>query len=79
MKQIYSIRDIILIIFAAIVLTGIYLNLKIMLNQTFFQLFEGTLDLNIYTLILFLIFLGFLQYLIQHERPFIQKNNIKDI
>ena len=78
MKQVNSIREISIIVFATIILTGIYLNLKIMLDQTFYQVFEGDLGLNFKTLIVFLTiltFLGILQYLIRQERPIHQKND----
>ncbi len=77
MKQFNRLREIIIIVFATIVLTGIYLNLKIMLDQTFYQVFEGDLGLNFNTLIVFLAiltFLGILQHLIRQEKPILQKN-----
>ncbi len=77
MKQVNPIREISIIVFATIILTGIYLNLKIMLDQTFYQIFEGDLGLGFNTLIVFLViltFLGILQYLIRQEKPILQKN-----
>ena len=59
-------------IFAAAVLTGIYINLRILMNQTFYQIFEGDLGLTINTLTIFmiiLILLAGIQYLIRQETP----------
>lgn len=72
-------REIIIIIFATLVLSGIYLNLKIMLNQTFYQIFEGDLGINFNSFVVFLAILallGTVQYLIRQDRPFHQNNEI---
>ena len=77
MKQ-YNFKYVtILTIFSAMVLTGIYLNLKILLNQTFFQIFEGDLGLNFNIFVLFiiiLIVLAIMQYVISQENSKAQEN-----
>lgn len=72
MKPLSNKSGIIATIFAAAILTGIYINLRILMNQTFFQIFEGDLGLTINTFAVFmiiLIFLAGIQYLIHHESP----------
>lgn len=72
MKQLSFRSELITAIFAAIVLTGIYINLEILMNQTFFQIFEGNIELSYDIFVVFvviLIFLMIIQYLIRRERP----------
>ena len=69
-------RDIIPTIIAALVLTAIYINLEIMMEQSFYHIFEGSIDLFpnnfIVFMIIFVMLIG-IQYLIRQERP------IKDV
>lgn len=72
MKQLSFRSELITAIFAAIVLTGIYINLEILMNQTFFQIFEGNLELSsdiFAVFVVILILLITIQYLIRRERP----------
>lgn len=72
MKKLSFRSELITAIFAAIVLTGIYINLEILMNQSFFQIFEGNLELSSDIFAVFavsLIFLIIIQYLIRRERP----------
>ena len=63
--------EIIPTVFAAMVLTAIYINLEILMNQTFYQIFEGNLevfpDIFVVFIISLLVLIG-IQYLIQQER-----------
>ncbi len=80
MKQLSFRSELITAIFAAIVLTGIYINLEILMNQSFFQIFEGNLELSFDIFVIFvviLIFLIILQYLIRRKRP--DKKDITNI
>ena len=64
--------EIITTIFAAIVLTAIYINLEILMNQTFYNIFEGNLKLTPDIFAAFgaiLMFLVAIQYLIRRDRP----------
>ena len=64
-------------VFAAIILTGIYINLIILMNQTFYQIFEGDLGLSFNTFMVFMIvllFLAGLQYLIRQDATNMTKN-----
>ncbi len=72
MKQLSFRSELITAIFAAIVLTGIYINLEILMNQSFFQIFEGNLELSFDIFAVFIVSLTFLiiiQYLIRRKRP----------
>ena len=72
MKQFGFRSELITTIFAAIMLTAIYINLEILMNQTFYQIFEGNLELDFDIFVVFmasLIFLVVIQYLIRRERP----------
>jgi len=70
MTQISFKNDTLPSIFAAVVLTAIYINLKILMNQTFFQIFEGELGLTVNTIVVFVVILLSLiviQYLIHRK------------